>query len=681
MPAVAHNALSLLIVQLVIIIGLSRLIGQGARRLGQPLVIAEVLAGILLGPSVLGWVAPKVMGTLFPADSLPVLRLLSQVGLILFMFLIGLEVEPRVLRGQGKASVLISHTSLVVPFVLGGLVAWWLHPRMAEPSVPRLAFVLFVGASLSMTAFAVLARILSEQGLMRSKVGLLALTCAAVDDVTAWCLMAFVVSLARATGLEQAVSTTVLVLLYVGFMLGVVRPFLARLGARVADRAGLSQNGVALLVLLLLASAWATERIGVHALFGAFLFGVLIPKEGGLADALMERLEDVVVVVLLPVFFAHSGLRTHVEMLGSASDWALCGLILLVACVGKFGGSVVAARLTGLRWREASALGILMNVRGLMGLIVLNLGLDLGLISPKLFTMLVLMALVTAVVASPLLRWVYPPGEQARDRVPLAPESPPVAPAPFTVLMCVSEGQGGRGLVTLGRALLGAPAEASQLYALHLVAPNEHTPFHLRKQEEARGDALAPLLERAHGLGLEVRPLSFVSAEPGVDICRTAEAKQASLILLGWHKPLFGRTLLGGTVREVMREAGTEVAVLVDRGLENVRRVLVPLLGGGPHEAAALALARRLTRSTDAEVNVLHVTSEAAALEEARRGYDLVVVGVGEKGRLENGLLREAPTSLLVVHHPRHASAEAASEASNDEPDAGPPLHAGGSLS
>ncbi len=705
MQALTHNALSLLIVQWVVIIGLSRLIGRGARWLGQPLVIAEVLAGILLGPSLLGWVAPEVMGTLFPASSMPVLTMLSQVGLILFMFLIGLELEPRVLRGQGRASLFISHTSILVPFALGALAALVLHPRVSEPSVPFFSFVLFMGAAMSVTAFAVLARILSEHGLLRSKVGMLALTCAAVDDVTAWCLLAFVVSLVRASDPLHAAYTTLFALLYVGFMLGLVRPFLARLGARVANKEGLTQNVVALTLMMLLASAWATERIGIHALFGAFLFGLIFPKEGGLAEALAEKLEDVVVVLLLPVFFAYSGLRTQAGLLEGASDWALCGLILLVACVGKFGGTTVAARLTGMRWREAGALGILLNTRGLIELIVLNIGLDLGVISPKLFTMMVVMALVTALMTSPLLRWMYPPEEVARDRVPLEPLVPTGGQAPFTVLMCVSDGQTGAGMSTLGRALTGAPGESFQLYALHLVPPAGRASAHLRgEQERGGGDALVPLVERASGLGLQVRPLSFVSAEPALDICRTAEAKQADLILLGWHKPLFSRPLPGGTVHEVMRAAGTGVAVLVDRGLERVRRVLVPF-SGGPDDQAALALARRLMRSSGVEVTVLRVTvpggepgpsrsramvdelfpersgrvrvqevvhasAEEAVREEARRGYDLLVVGVGSGWGLEDG---EPPTSLLVVRHPGQATA---TEPAGDAHGAAPELPA-----
>ncbi|HVG63424.1 MAG TPA: cation:proton antiporter [Hyalangium sp.] len=717
MEAVAHSALSLLIVQMVVIIGVSRLIGRGAKWMGQPLVIAEVLAGILLGPSLLGWLAPEAMSSLFPASSMAVLKMLSQVGLILFMFLIGLELDPRMLKGRGHTSVVISHTSIIVPFALGAGAAFWLYPRLSDSSVPFSSFLLFMGVAMSITAFPVLARILSERGLVRSRVGMITLTCAAVDDVTAWCLLAFIVSIVRVTDLAHAGYTTLFTLLYIGFMLGVLRPFLKRLGARVADRQGLNQNVVALTLLLLLGSAWITEQIGIHALFGSFLFGAIIPKEGGLAESLAEKLEDVAVVLLLPLFFAYSGLRTEIGLLNGASDWALCGLIILLACVGKFGGSTLAARFTGLRWREASALGLLMNTRGLMELIVLNLGLDLGVISPKLFTMMVLMALVTTFMTTPLLRWIYPPEELARDQVPLVPSVVPASQVPFTVLMCVSHGQAGAGMATLGRALAGVPAEPSQLYALHLMPPTERASFHLRREQEASGgDALTPLLGRANTLGLEVRPLSFVSAEPGLDICRTAEAKQADLILLGWHKPLFSRTMLGGTVHEVMREASADVAVLVDRGLKAVRRVLVPFIGS-PHDRAALSLARRLLRSVGAEITVLHVTvperehgqtktqmvveslfpeesgrvnfkvvahdsPEDAALEEIQRGYDLVVVGVGSEWGLEDGffglhrerLIGDAPTSLLVVRHPRQAPAAAPAE----EPDTTPVLPANG---
>ncbi|RKG99371.1 cation/H(+) antiporter [Corallococcus sp. CA053C] len=717
------HMLAQLLVQLIVIIGVSRLIGRGARWLGQPLVIAEVVAGIALGPSLLGWLWPDALRWLFPPDSMPFLKMLAEVGLVLFMFLIGLELDPKLLKGRGHTSVVISHSSIIVPFGLGAVAgALWLYRTLSDPSVPFSSFVLFMGVSMSITAFPVLARILSERGLMQSKIGAIAIACAAVDDVTAWCLLAFVVSLVRASSLAQAGMTTLFAVLYIGFMLLLVRPFLARLGARVASREGLTQNVVAGTLLLLLASAWTTERIGIHALFGAFLFGAVIPKEGGLAAALIEKLEDVTVVMLLPVFFAFSGLRTQVGLLDSAQAWLTCGAIILLACLGKFGGSAVAARVTGLRWREAGAIGVLMNTRGLMELIVLNLGLDLGVISPTLFTMMVIMALVTTFITSPLLRWMYPPEEQARDQLAQAPDAA-LVPSAYTVLLCVSHGQAGPGMAVLSRALSGERNDAS-LYALHLLSPER--PLRVRAEGAldangaegaagaagTAGSALTPLLGRAEKLGLSVRTLSFVSSEPARDICRTAQAKRADLVLLGWHKPLFSQTVLGGTVHEVMQEASSTVAVLVDRGLSQVRRVLVPFVGSR-HDRAALGLARRLFKQSGAEVTVLHVTSpegagtgraqvdelfpldegaavklkvvrhaspEEAALEEARAGYDLVVVGVGAEWGLEDKLfgvqreriVRDAPGSLLLVRHPEGAPALAQGQGQGQQQGATP---------
>ncbi|MCY1036831.1 cation:proton antiporter [Corallococcus sp. BB11-1] len=692
------HMLAQLLVQLIVIIGLSRLIGRGARWIGQPLVIAEVVAGIALGPSLLGLISPGALQWLFPAESMPFLKMLAEVGLVLFMFLIGLELDPRMLKGRGHTSVAISHSSIVVPFALGAVAgALWLYKSLSDPSVPFSSFVLFMGVSMSITAFPVLARILTERGLMQSKLGAIAIACAAVDDVTAWCLLAFVVSLVRATSLAEAGLTTLFAVLYIGFMLLLVRPFLARLGARVASREGLTQNVVAGTLLLLLASAWATERIGIHALFGAFLFGAVIPKEGGLASALAEKLEDVTVVLLLPVFFAFSGLRTQIGLLDTVESWVTCGVIILLACLGKFGGSAVAARLTGLRWREAGAIGVLMNTRGLMELIVLNLGLDLGVISPTLFTMMVIMALVTTFMTSPLLKWMYPPEQQARDQLSRETPGAALAPSAYTVLLCVSHGQAGPGMAVLSRALSGERNEAN-LYALHLLSPDRALKARAEEALDATGasgSALTPLMGRAEKLGLTVRTLSFVSSEPARDICRTAQAKRADLVLLGWHKPLFSQTVLGGTVHEVMQESTGTVAVLVDRGLSQVRRVLVPFVGSR-HDRAALGLARRLFKQAGAEVTVLHVTSpegpgsgraqveelfpadegaavklkvvrhaspEEAALEEVRAGYDLVVVGLGAEWGLEDRLfgvqreriVRDAPASLLLVRHPEGA--------------------------
>lgn len=402
------------IAQIVVIILAARLIGMAMRWIRQPMVVAEIIAGILLGPSLLGWLFPDASAILFEPSSLGVLKLVSHVGLTLFMFLIGIELDPKLLRGRGRASLIISHTSIIVPFAFGLLSALYLYPRYSSSTVSFSAFALFLGAAMSITAFPVLARILSERRLMRTRVGTVAIACAAVDDVTAWCILAFVVAVGRATGIDAAITTTLMALVYVAVMIGMVRPLLFRAAARVASAATISQNLIAAILILLFASSWVTELIGIHALFGAFIFGAILPKDQGFAQAIAHKLEDLVMVAFLPLFFAYSGLRTEIGLIHSAGSWLACALIIAVACVGKFGGGAFAARLTGFSWREAGAIGLLMNTRGLMELIVLNIGLDLGVISPTIFSMMVVMALFTTFMTTPLLHWIYPPELIAR---------------------------------------------------------------------------------------------------------------------------------------------------------------------------------------------------------------------------------------------------------------------------
>lgn len=409
------TTLALLLAQIAAILLVSRALGLITRWLGQPLVIAEMVAGIVLGPSLLGLLWPHAFATLFPAPSLPVLKMLSHLGLVLFMFLVGLELDPALLRGRRRASVLISHTSIALPFALGFGAAWWLHDAYLPKGVSFLPFALFMGTAMSVTAFPVLARILTERGLTQSRVGAIAIACAAVDDVTAWCLLAFVVAVARAHAVTDAIWTAGLSAVFSLFMLFIARPLLKHLTARAAQPSGPTPTSIAVVLFLLLVSAGITEVIGIHALFGAFLFGAVFPKDNGLAHALASKLESVAVLLLLPLFFAFSGIRTHMGLVSGAQQWLIVAALIGLATLGKFGGSAVAARLSGMRWREASAIGVLMNTRGLMELIVLNVGMDLGVITPTMFTMLVIMALVTTFATTPILHWVYPDSELLRD--------------------------------------------------------------------------------------------------------------------------------------------------------------------------------------------------------------------------------------------------------------------------
>jgi Kef-type K+ transport system membrane component KefB len=391
---------------LVVVIVCSRLLGVVFRYLQQPPVIGEVIAGILLGPSLLGHLSPAAQAFVLPPSIAPHLGIVAQVGVILFMFLVGLELDTRLLKERSHSTLAISHASIVVPFLLGSGLALVLYPLLSSQHVGFTNFSLFMGVSMSVTAFPVLARILTDRGMQRSKLGVVALACAAVDDATAWCLLAVVVGIVRARA-SDSLYTLALTLAYVGVMLAVVRPVVRRLVHRQELIGKLSRGATATVFIGLLLSALATEAIGIHALFGAFLLGAIIPHESRLAHEIIRKLEDLVIVLLLPAFFAFTGMRTQVGLLEGVTDWLFCGAIILVACLGKFGGSAIAARLSGLGWRESAALGVLMNTRGLMELIVLNLGLDLGVISPRLFAMLVIMAVVTTLMTTPALQLLY----------------------------------------------------------------------------------------------------------------------------------------------------------------------------------------------------------------------------------------------------------------------------------
>ena len=397
----------LLLAQVVLILAAARVVGLLCRRIHQPQVVGEMVAGILLGPSLLGWVWPEAFVRLFPAESLGFLSALSQVGLLVFMFLVGLELNTGHLRERGRTVVAASTASVAAPLLLGAALAVLLYPRLAPAGVPFPAFALFMGAAMSVTAFPVLARILEERGLMGTPTGATALACASVNDAIAWCLLAGVGLLVRAESGGLPLWATLggsAAFVLAAFL--TVRPLLAGLERAVQRRGRLSQDLLALALGVALAFALTTEWLGIHAVFGAFLAGAVMPGGGAFAAAVREKLHDFTVVLLLPVFFAFTGLRTSMGLVSGAQLWAFCALIVLVAVAGKFGGCTLAARLTGMPWRESAVLGVLMNTRGLMELVILGVGLEAGIISPALFAMMVLMAIVTTLMTSPLLYWM-----------------------------------------------------------------------------------------------------------------------------------------------------------------------------------------------------------------------------------------------------------------------------------
>jgi len=401
--------LKLLIAQIATILVVARMMGWLFRKIHQPSVIGEMVAGILLGPSLLGWLVPGVSATLFPPESLGHLSLLSQIGLLLFMFLVGLELDLERLRKLGRAAMVISQVSIIAPFISGLLLAFYLYPRLSDRSVNFTGFALFMSIAMSITAFPVLARILTERDLLRTGVGAVAITCAAVNDVTAWIILAGIIVIVRASILPLPLWMTLAGLgAFVLFMLVVARRALLKLVALYERRNGLTHDILAVILLTVLASGWVTESLGVHALFGAFLAGAVMPRNEEFTRELWRRLEALIVVFLLPLYFAFTGLRSSFFLISGARMWFYCAVIIALAIIGKLGGSLVAARINGMSWRESAAVGVLMNTRGLVELVILNIGLDLGILSPALFSIMVLMALVTTFMTSPLLSWIYP---------------------------------------------------------------------------------------------------------------------------------------------------------------------------------------------------------------------------------------------------------------------------------
>ena len=395
--------MTLLLLQMSAILLTTLLCGSIARKLGQSRVVGEIVGGILLGPSVLGRIAPHASTTLFPPNSLAPFDVLSTVGLVLFLFLIGIQLDYQHLRRHQATATLASAMSILLPFLMAALVAPSVRIRFAPEGVGSLPFLLFLGVSMSITAFPVLARILEERQMQSTSLGITALMCAAVDDLCAWSLLAIALTLIPHSGQSMALSYRFLWLgLYLAAMLCVIRP----LGKWLVNRQTgitLSYELLGIVVAVALASAAATEAIGVHPLLGAFLAGVCFPRIERWQSAVRSRLDMIVSVLLLPFFFALTGMRTRLDLLSGAGIWFWTAVVLLVAVAGKMGGAVLAARWTGLSWQNAFALGALLNTRGLVELIVLNIAYNAHVFSPTLFTMLVVMALITTMMTTPLL--------------------------------------------------------------------------------------------------------------------------------------------------------------------------------------------------------------------------------------------------------------------------------------
>jgi len=414
---------AIFLVQIIVIIAASRILGAVLRKLGQPRVIGEMLAGLILGPSLLGLLAPNVYEWLFPFGTVRFLSALAQTGLVLFMFIVGMELDVNELRGRHRETFVVSQASIMVPMLAGTALALALYRKFAVVGTEFTTFALFLGCAMSITALPVLARILRESNLGRSTFGSTALGCAAIADVSAWIIFAITISIARddSTNTQTPLWRSIAALaVYLFVMVAVVRPVLHKICARWRDQKSneqsLSPDQLGAVLLIMLASAAATELLKIHAIFGAFVAGVMMPRNKSVSESVSSRLDDLLSILLLPLFFAYAGLRTNVGALNSLQDWMVCGMIIAVAVISKIGSCVIAGRSTGMPLRTATGLGVLMNARGLMELVLLTIGLQLGIITPQLFTIMFIMAIFTTAITSPLFHRVM----QKRQEQPAA---------------------------------------------------------------------------------------------------------------------------------------------------------------------------------------------------------------------------------------------------------------------
>ncbi len=693
--------LATLLMQVTAIILVARVFGWLFRRIGQPSVIGEIVAGIALGPSLLGYYFPGVSDFLFPPESLGNLSVMSQMGLILFMFVVGMELDLKLLKNQAQEAVVISHASIVFPFALGMALAYFIFQRTAPEGVSFLSYALFIGISVSITAFPVLARIVQERGITKTKLGSIVITCAAADDITAWCLLAAVIAIVKAGSLASAGFTLVFALAYVVLMLKFVRPFLARIGELYGTKERLSKPLVGVFFLTLIVSSWTTEVIGIHALFGAFMAGVIMPANASFRNIFIEKVEDVALVLLLPLFFVFTGLRTQIGLLNEPGLWQICLIVVAVAVVGKLAGSALSVRFVGLSWHSSLSIGALMNTRGLMELVALNIGYDLGVLSPEMFAILVLMALITTFMTGPLLdlfNRVFRNGDVSADRLARKDK--------YNILISFGSPYTGKALLQLAHTLTRKAKHNSTVTALHLSLGNELNHYNAPEYER---DNFRLLEQEGERLQQDFIPVFKPTDNIDEEIVEVANNDDYDLLLVGVGQSVFEGTLLGRILgfttkvinpeklyetitgkdnlfatgyfdertKNIIRKVDIPTGILIDKGFPAaIERIVVSL--HTPGDSFLLLYLQKFIQNSEVLVTLLDVNDVIkmnVELKEAARAIahsapkQLVVVrGPETTGiafasfdllllslpawkawiRENNGLLKEAPTTLVL---------------------------------
>ncbi len=628
-----HHPLAILLAQIITIIFVARFFGWLFKKIGQPSVIGEIIAGIVLGPSLVGMYFPEFTQILFPAASLGNLQFLSQIGLIMFMFVIGMELDLSVIRNKANDAVVISHASIIFPFALGILLAYFIYQQFAPEGVEFLSFSLFMGIAMSITAFPVLARIVQERGMHKTRLGMVAITCAATDDITAWCLLAAVIAIVKAGDFASSLYVIALSVSYVLAMLYIVKPFLKRVGDLYPNGASLSKPVVAIFFLTLILSSYATEVIGIHALFGAFMAGVIMPENMRFRNIIIEKVEDFSIIILLPLFFVFTGLRTQIGLINDVALWKVTGVIILVAVIGKFFGSAIAAKVVGQSWRDSLTLGALMNTRGLMELVVLNIGYDLGVLSTEIFTMLVIMALVTTFMTGPALDLI---NAAFKTKDALIPEDAKDS-TKYKILISFGNNEKGKSLLRLANSLVRKQKESAAITAMHLSLSEQMHSFNTETYER---ESFEPIIDESKALGQPITTIFKATADIETDISDIANQGEYDLLLIGLGKSIFEGTLLGKVLgftsriinpdrlidkfigkeglfenspfdertRQIIARTRMPIGIMVDKELKAVKNVFIPIFR--MDDTFLIDYAQKLIHNNGSQVTVLDINSQ-----------------------------------------------------------------------
>lgn len=640
-----QHPLAILLLQIITIIIVARFFGWVFRKIGQPTVIGEIVAGIFLGPSLVGLYFPEYSGMLFPKESLGNLQFLSQIGLILFMFVIGMELDLKVLKNKANEAVVISHASIVIPFALGIGLSYFIYHQFAPEGIEFLSFSLFMGIAMSITAFPVLARIVQERGIHKTKLGTIVITCAAADDITAWCLLAAVIAIVKAGTFASSLYIILMAAVYVIVMLFLVKPFLKKVGDLYGTKDNLSKSVVGIFLLTLIISSYLTEIIGIHALFGAFMTGAIMPDITKFRNIFIEKVEDVAVILLLPLFFVFTGLRTEIGLINDPYLWKITGLIVLVAVVGKFFGSALAARFVGQNWRDSLTIGALMNTRGLMELVVLNIGYELGVLSPEIFTMMVIMALVTTVMTGPALDVI---NLIFKSKAAFIPKD--VLNDKFKILISFGNQEKGKSLLRLANSFVKNQKENTNVTAMHLTLSDE---VHAYNLEEYEKETFAPIVNESKALNQEIDTIFKATVDVENDIIDIAAKGDFDLVLVGLGKSIFEGSFLGKILgftsriinpdrlldkftgkeglfenspfddrtRQIISKSKNPLGILIDKELSQVNEVFVPIYNSD--DTFLVEYAQKLIHNNNSKITLVDINDQLKSnfvLEKAVEG-------------------------------------------------------------